>query len=120
MLQPLVFERTKAIAPGIVLQKAPGHTPGELIIFVQTEDGREYLFIGDVAWHMDQLRKLHYRPRLVTQFFLHEDRAAVLNQFRALHDLMEANPNLAVVVSHDRDQRQQLLESGRLVDGLSN
>jgi glyoxylase-like metal-dependent hydrolase (beta-lactamase superfamily II) len=117
-LAPLAFERTKAIAPGVVLQKAAGHTPGSQIIFVQTQNGQEYLFIGDVAWHLDQIRDLHYRPRLVTQLFLGEDREAVLAEFRTLHELMAANPNLLVVVSHDRDQRQQLLASGKLSDGL--
>lgn len=119
VLEPLDYDRVKAIAPGVVLQKAAGHTPGSQIIFVQTMGGQEYLFIGDVAWHSDQLRNLHYRPRLVTQFFLHEDRDAVLNEFRALHDLMEANPNLIVVVSHDPEERQRLIGLGLLTNGLS-
>lgn len=117
-LTPLVFDRTLAIAPGVVLQKAGGHTPGSLFVFVQLLDGRELLFIGDTAWHLDQIRNLHYRPRLVTQFFLNEDRDAVLAQFRTLHELMKTTPDLAIVVSHDRDQRQRLVDAGMLHDGL--
>lgn len=117
-LTPLVFERTLAVAPGVVVQKAPGHTPGSLMVYVRTDAGREYLFIGDVAWHLDQIRNLHYRPRLVTDFFLHEDRRAVMAEFRALHDLAEANPGLMIVVSHDRDERQRLLADGALRDGF--
>jgi glyoxylase-like metal-dependent hydrolase (beta-lactamase superfamily II) len=119
-LEPLVYERVLAIAPGVVLQKAPGHTPGSQLVYVQTWEGREYLFVGDVAWHLDQLTRLHYRPRLVTGFFLGEDRRAVLAQFRALYELMATNPDLAVVVSHDPDQRARLLASGALVDGLAS
>jgi glyoxylase-like metal-dependent hydrolase (beta-lactamase superfamily II) len=117
-VEPLDFERVYAAAPGLVLQKAPGHTPGSILVYVALQDGVEYLFIGDVAWHMDQIAKGHYRPRLVTHFFLGEDRKAVLAQFRALSDLMRENPELVVVVSHDGDQRRALLGSGLLKEGF--
>jgi hypothetical protein len=55
-----------ALAPGLVLVKAAGHTPGSQMVFVKLADGKEYLFVGDVAWRMDQIRELWYRPRLVT------------------------------------------------------
>jgi glyoxylase-like metal-dependent hydrolase (beta-lactamase superfamily II) len=117
-MPPLDYEETLAVAPGVVLRKAPGHTPGSQLVYVETGDGLEYLFIGDVAWHLDELTKLHYRPRLVTDLFLGEDRKAVLAEFRALHELMRGDPNLLVVVSHDRDQRGRLLVAGLLKDGL--
>jgi glyoxylase-like metal-dependent hydrolase (beta-lactamase superfamily II) len=107
-----------AIAPGVVLVKAPGHTPGTQLVYVRTRDELELLFVGDVAWHRDQLARLHYRPRLVTDFFLGEDRAAVLAQFRTLHELTRAHPQLLLVVSHDRDQREELIARGLLRDGL--
>lgn len=117
-LEPLAFERVHAAAPGLVVQKAPGHTPGSLLVYVQLQDGVEYLFVGDVAWHLDQITREHYRPRLVTDLFLGEDRRAVLAQFRALSELMRGNPQLVVVVSHDGDQRRRLVESGLLKDGF--
>ena len=117
-MEPLAYERAVALAPGVALRKAPGHTPGTQLVYARTADGLEYLFVGDVAWHMDELAKLHYRPRLVTDLFLGEDRGAVLAQFRALHELMRGNPGLLVVVSHDRDQRERLLGAGLLKDGL--
>jgi glyoxylase-like metal-dependent hydrolase (beta-lactamase superfamily II) len=118
-LEPLPDRPLLGIAPGVVLIQAPGHTPGSQLVYVHLADDREYLFIGDVAWHLDQITKLHYRPRLVTDYFLHEDRKAVLGQFRALLDLMRANPQLLVVVSHDPDQRKRLLGSGDLADGFT-
>lgn len=118
-LAPLAFDRLFALAPGVVLQKAPGHTPGSLLVYVRTDRGREYLFVGDVAWHLDQIRQLHYRPRLVTDLFLGENRAQVLAQFRSLFDLMREHPEVAVVVSHDPDERRQMLSEGLLVDGLA-
>lgn len=116
--EPLRYDGTLALAPGVVLVKAPGHTPGSQLVFVRTREGRELLFIGDVAWHLDQLSELHYRPRLVTDLLLGEDRGAVLAQFRALSALMHANPELVVVVSHDREQRERLVGMGVLRDGF--
>jgi glyoxylase-like metal-dependent hydrolase (beta-lactamase superfamily II) len=117
-LPPLDYQGSVALAPGAALLAAPGHTPGTQLVYVRTAAGTEYLFVGDVAWHMDQLTKLHYRPRLVTNFFIGEDREAVMGQFRALHELMREQPELVVVVSHDRDQRARLLAEGKLRDGL--
>lgn len=112
-LTPLDYERYHALAPGVVLVKAPGHTPGSQMVYVQLASGKELLFVGDVAWHMDQIRQLWYRPRAVTDFFLGEDRAEVMAEFRTLHDLAARDP-IQLVVSHDCDQRRELIASGVL------
>ncbi len=112
-LAPLDYERYFALAPGVVLVKAPGHTPGTQMVFVALADGEEFLFLGDVAWHMKQIRELWYRPRLVTDFFLGEDRDAVLAQFRTLHELRTRDP-IELIASHDTDQRKALISSGTL------
>lgn len=117
-LEPLADARAQAIAPGVVVVQAAGHTPGSQIVYARLASGREILFVGDVAWHLGQIEKLHYRPRLVTELFLNEDRRAVLAQFRALHDLMRSHPEVVVLVSHDRDQRERLMADGLLRDGL--
>jgi hypothetical protein len=61
---------------------------------------------------MDQIRQLWYRPRLVTDFFIGEDRDAVMGQLRRLQELGVTNSMLQIVVSHDVDQRKELLASG--------
>jgi glyoxylase-like metal-dependent hydrolase (beta-lactamase superfamily II) len=115
-LMPLEYEKYYALAPGMVLVKAPGHTPGSQLVYVKLASGKELLFIGDVAWHMDQLRELWYRPRLVTDYFIHENRDQVLNEFRTLHDLGASEPGVQIVVSHDLDQRGELIKAGLLGD----
>ena len=110
---PLVYQSCYALAPGMVLVKAPGHTPGSQMIYVRLASGKELLFLGDVAWHMDQIRKLWYRPRLVTDFFIHENREQVMSEFRTLHDVSEREP-IQFVVSHDVDQRKELIAAGLL------
>jgi glyoxylase-like metal-dependent hydrolase (beta-lactamase superfamily II) len=116
--EPVAYEKYLAVAPGAVLVKAAGHTPGSQLLYVRLADGRELLFVGDVAWNMRAIRELHYRPRLITDFFLDEDREAVLHQLRRLHDLDRERPEVHVVVSHDPDQRAALLAEGLLVDGF--
>jgi glyoxylase-like metal-dependent hydrolase (beta-lactamase superfamily II) len=116
-LRPLDPAPALAVAPGVVLLAAPGHTPGSQIVYVRREDAREALFLGDVAWNADQIRNLHYRPRVVT-LVLGESRSQVLAQFRALHELAAAHPEVAQIVSHDARQREELIASGVLVEGL--
>lgn len=103
-----------------MLVPAAGHTPGSQLVYVRLADGTELLLLGDVAWHMDQLRQLHYRPRLVTDWFLGEDRGAVMAQWRTLHGWITAHPEVHLVVSHDADQRRELIASGILQDGLES
>lgn len=93
-----------AVAPGIVLVPAPGHTPGTQLVYVRLADGAEYLFVGDIAWHMDNLRLGVGRPLLVSRFLLGEDPGAVLDQLGALRELAAREPALRLVVSHDGDQ----------------
>ena len=112
-LTPLAYDKYHALAPGVVLVKAAGHTPGSQMVFVQLADGKELLFLGDVAWHMDQIRELWYRPRLITDVFIGEDRDAVMAQFRTLHDL-PASDAIQLVASHDVEQRQALIDAGTL------
>jgi len=59
------------------------------------------LFVGDVVWNYDAITQLKYRPRLITDLFLGEDRAAVLAQIRALRIRHDAQ-DIPIVVSHDR------------------
>ena len=99
-VEPLDYDEVIALAPGVALRKAPGHTPGSQIVFVRLADGRELLFIGDVVWNLDAITRLKYRPRLITNFLLDEDREAVLGQIRALRDLHDEG-EVSIVVSHD-------------------
>ncbi len=114
---PRDYEGAMQLAPGVVLLRAPGHTKGSQIVYVLPEKGRALLLIGDVAWHLDQIRNEHYRPRLVTDLMLGEDREAVLDQMRALQDLLDSE-RVAVVSSHDLDDRRRLIDEGVLQEGI--
>lgn len=98
------------LAPGVVLVEASGHTPGSQMVYVRRVDGEEYLFVGDVAWSMDNIRMTRDKPRLVSRFFVGENTGRVREQLRVLHDLHAAHPELNFVVSHDAPQHRRLFE----------
>ncbi len=103
------------IAPGVVLIKAPGHTPGSQMVYVRTAQGREMVLAGDVAWAMVGVETNRQKPEAVSQR-LREDRALVASGIAWLHGL--AAQRVAVVVSHDDASVTGLVRQGVLVDGL--
>jgi glyoxylase-like metal-dependent hydrolase (beta-lactamase superfamily II) len=98
------------VAPGLAFIEAAGHTPGSQMILVQLESGREIVLAGDVTWHMDGVRLVAGKdaPWVV------EDKPAVLGQLRWLKGLLDAEPNLVIVPSHDDELRQDLVSRGVL------
>ncbi|MBI1261543.1 MAG: MBL fold metallo-hydrolase [Rhizobiales bacterium] len=115
---PVVYDRLTAIAPGIVLIKAPGHSPGSQMIYVRKADGTEILFLGDAVWQFRNIEVMRERARLVTQFMLKEDRMAVFGQIKALAALHEAEPGLKMMPGHDGGMMASLLEEGVLSKGF--
>jgi len=117
-LHPLEYDHYYPLAPGVVLIKAPGHTPGSQIVYVHLADNSEYLLIGDVAWDMEQVTIPKCRPRLV-ELGMGENSQQVTSELRALHDLAAANPDLHIVVSHDAKQLTDYENAGLIGRGFS-
>jgi glyoxylase-like metal-dependent hydrolase (beta-lactamase superfamily II) len=99
------YDRYMAFAPGWTLIKAAGHTPGSQMMFIALDSGREYLLIGDAAWHMDGVRKVMGKdaPWIV------EDTTAVNDQLKWLNTLLTSEKNLVIVASHDDDEHKDLI-----------
>ncbi|HLL55832.1 MAG TPA: MBL fold metallo-hydrolase [Myxococcaceae bacterium] len=116
-LQPLRYERLHLLRPGVVLIKAPGHTPGTQLIYVRLASGREFLLVGDIAWNMDNIRLPRAHPRVVN-WLNSEDGKAMAAQLRALHDLAKVEPDLNLVVAHDEAQMDDYLRRGFIQDGF--
>lgn len=89
------------VAPGVVLLRTPGHTPGSQMIYVRLQDGREFLFTGDTASLKRNVSWLRPRSRLVADWLAPEDRTAVIGWLKGLADLERRNPGLTLVYSHD-------------------
>lgn len=118
---PVDLAQPRRIAPGVVAVAAPGHSPGTILIYAKTTTGREYLFIGDIAWMMGSVEHLRGRPRFINWIIPGVDpgRPAVLRQLRALHDAAAANPNLVLVPAHDDAYLRGLVSRGVLTEGFS-
>jgi glyoxylase-like metal-dependent hydrolase (beta-lactamase superfamily II) len=115
--EPLRYDDLHALAPGVVLVKAPGHTPGSQMVYVRLADGRELLFLGDVSWRRRNVEQVRERPLFMT-LMLGEDRQAVLAQLQALNALTRAEPGLALVPGHDGAAVEALAGAGLLVAGF--
>jgi glyoxylase-like metal-dependent hydrolase (beta-lactamase superfamily II) len=117
--QPLHYEHMTAIAPGMVLIAAPGHTPGEQMVYVKLADGHELLFLGDVVWHLRNIEVQKERPRWMTGLLVHEDRDEVFGEIKALHALSQSEPNVKIVPGHDGEVIGALTSAGILQPGFS-
>ncbi len=111
---PIDYTDMIAIAPGVVLIRAPGHTPGSQMVYVKREDGRELLFIGDIGWSLRNVETGKGRPRLLSQFMLNEDRDEVFAELAMLKALHAAEPNLLIVPGHDVAAVDALVASGAM------
>lgn len=111
------YAGARAVAPGVVLIRAPGHTLGSQIVYVRTAAGREYLFIGDVAWKHRNIELVRERARLVT-LLMGEDRDLVLDELAELNRLAAAEPSLTIVPGHDGPVIDRLIAAGALIKGF--
>jgi glyoxylase-like metal-dependent hydrolase (beta-lactamase superfamily II) len=106
------YDTYMPVAPGMVLIKAGGHTPGSQMVYVVLESGQEYLLVGDATWHMDGVREVKGKDAP----WVTEDKAAVLAQLAWLNTLTKTEPRLLIVASHDEEQRVDLIRR-RLLGG---
>lgn len=104
------YEDHLPLAAGMVVIKAAGHTPGSQMVYLATEAGTEYLFIGDCAWHMEGILGLKQKNAP----WIDEDRQAIADQLQWLNGIHGSEPDLAIVVGHDDHQLAEYLAAGLL------
>jgi glyoxylase-like metal-dependent hydrolase (beta-lactamase superfamily II) len=108
------YETVRPFAPGMALIKSSGHTPGSQMIYLVLQSGREYVFAGDVAWHMDGVRAVRGKDAP----WITEDEPNMTAELSWLNGLTRTEPNVTVVISHDEDQRLQYIRDRILGDGF--
>jgi hypothetical protein len=84
------------------------------MIYVALQSGKEYLFAGDVAWHMDGVRRIVGKDAP----WITEDEPSMTAELTWLNGLSKNEKNLVIVVSHDEEQRLQYIRDGVLGDRL--
>jgi pimeloyl-ACP methyl ester carboxylesterase/glyoxylase-like metal-dependent hydrolase (beta-lactamase superfamily II) len=118
--QPFAYENALQIAPGVILIKAPGHTPGSQLVYVQLSSGEEVVLAGDVAWMLAGIRDGRQKPPDVSTnvalLGVAEDRVQIARQLDWLRSV-EAR-GVHVIVAHDRAAVDELVERGVLAAGL--
>jgi glyoxylase-like metal-dependent hydrolase (beta-lactamase superfamily II) len=105
------YERYQAIAPGVVLIAAAGHTTGSQMVYVSRADGTETLLIGDTAWLVDNIEQ--EQPPAKLAFFitkgLPNENACQLTALKRVQN------ELAIMPGHDPQRMKALVERGVLV-----
>jgi glyoxylase-like metal-dependent hydrolase (beta-lactamase superfamily II) len=109
------YDRMLPIAPGVVLIKAPGHTPGSQMVYVKLASGREVILSGDVAFNHLGIETETEKPDSASRHMA-EDRAAIAGELAWLH--RAEHNGVSVVVSHDGEQLGTLARQGILSEGL--
>jgi glyoxylase-like metal-dependent hydrolase (beta-lactamase superfamily II) len=109
------YDRALPIAPGVVLIKAAGHTPGSQMVYVKLASGKEMILVGDIAWRVLGIDTQRQKPDSTSRF-MSEDRTAIGKQLAWLKDVQ--SQGISVVVSHDGTQLQALAKRGVLSEGL--
>lgn len=110
-VRPFVLDQPKGIAPGVVLIPVGGHSPGSLWVYVRTEAGNEWLFVGDTLWTGEALALERAKPRLIG-WVGGEDAEQQGRLLRTLLDLRENHPEVSILVAHDAPTWEALLVSG--------
>ena len=102
------YGRYYPVAPGIVLIKAPGHSPDMQMVYLRLQSGREYLHSIDAAWNMDNIR--HVKGKAAP--WVKEDVPAVMAQLRWLNELSRNEPQLHILVTHDGELLDRMIGDG--------
>lgn len=111
------YKKLHAFLPGVVLIKAPGHTPGSQMIYVKLQNGKEYILVGDVAWNEKNITLPRGHARLV-HWIINEDGEALGHQLRFLYNIHRNHPKVHLVVSHDTAGGLKWIKQGALKQGF--
>jgi len=117
-LKALQYKKYHQIDSGVVLIKAAGHTPGSQIVYVKLENSKEYFLVGDIAWHLDNIKTGIGRPLLVSFLLLGENRDTIARQLSVLNKIRKKK-KFIFVVAHDVEHINKLLKKGLLIKGFN-
>jgi glyoxylase-like metal-dependent hydrolase (beta-lactamase superfamily II) len=115
-LAPLDYDQYHLVAPGMVLVKAAGHSPGSQMVYLRLQNGTEFLLVGDVVWSMQSLVRLTGRPLFIS-LMMQEDWSAIHNQARTLYDVSQSEP-VNLIISHDYGQIDNYIQQGLVGDSF--
>lgn len=102
------------IAPGIVLIKAPGHTPDSKMIYIRLANGQEFIHSVDSGWSMENIRK----EKMKNASWVSENENQLLQQYKWLNNIEKTEKEIIVLCTHDNEQYEKYTRNGILGKGL--
>lgn len=103
------------VAPGVVLIKAPGHTPGEIMVYTKLANEKEYIFTGDVSWSYIGIEEKKQKPAGQIKR-IGENAEQIGYELNWLNQLPAKG--IQLLVSHDDIVQPELLKKGIIKKGL--
>lgn len=110
------FESVLPVAPGVALIKAPGHTRGEIMVYAKLQNGKEYIFTGDVSWTFKGVEEKKLKPKS-ERSRLNEDADQIEKELDWLNARLTKD-KMIILVSHDDVMLPQLAAQGFIHNGL--
>jgi glyoxylase-like metal-dependent hydrolase (beta-lactamase superfamily II) len=110
------FESVLPVAPGVVMIKAPGHTNGEIMIYTKLQNGREYLFTGDITWCYKGVAEKKQKPKSERER-VGENADYIEQQLNWINERM-VQDKMTILVSHDDIMLPQFAASGLIGNQL--
>ena len=104
------YRRYHAVAPGMVLIKAHGHSADHQMVYIALQSGREILHSVDVGWILENIRQVKGKAAP----WVKEDVPAVMGQLRWLNDIMRTEPDVSLLVTHDDELFEGCVKAGVL------
>jgi len=104
------FPQYYPVAPGMVLIKARGHSADHQMVYIALDSGREILHSVDVGWVLDNIREIKGKAAP----WVKEDVPAVMGQLRWLNRVLNNEPNVTLLVTHDDEHFASAVGSGMI------
>lgn len=98
------------LAPGLVLIKAPGHSPDMQMAYIRLQSGQEFLHSVDAAWNMSNIHDVKGKAAP----WVKEDVAAIKGQLRWLNRISATEKTVTILVTHDNELFDRLTQEGVL------
>lgn len=109
------FREYLPVAPGVVLIKAPGHTPGEIMVYVKLQNKEQYIIAGDVSWTYQGVQTKTTKPAAQIKR-IKENPEQIKQELEWLHTAIQHH--IHVIANHDEKLHQDLAQKGFLIEGL--
>lgn len=103
------------IAPGIVLMKAPGHTPDSKMIYIKLANGKEFIHSVDSGWSMENIRK----EKMKNASWVAENEKQLAQQYSWLNKIEKEEKDIIIICTHDNEQYEEYTKNNILGKGLN-